>query len=355
MELAQKAMIARDKSLFEDSANLARQAMELEAAAADLIALEEDSEPTRSVLYRSAASLAYQAKDFKEAQRLVAKGLAGFPPPEVEEELKNLYEDVNFEYHLQVRGEVLAPEDFQMSLQGDAVGAGTVFYYEFKRRLENTKILIDRTIERLMGRDYRGGGKTSNEFQPFIPALSIPRAGSFAISFKLVSPLDQQLALFVKPKDVIDELIKDINLLNEGDIDGLKTQIGNPQYFSNFFAVARDMAPDGKKINFVGFTGVSGSASLTKSRREITRITSDLPQEIPTRKREKFHVKGILDHAMARGKNIFELTTEDNRQFKVHLDESLEDLVRTYFGETVIVSGTYDGDVVYLSDIQPDE
>lgn len=104
MKLAQLAMVARHSQDFKRAEQLARQAYEYEAQAAELIPLAESSEPTRSVLYRSAAWLAYQCKEFTVALKLIQKGLSGFPPPEIEQELKdllkNLCEQVNFENRL---------------------------------------------------------------------------------------------------------------------------------------------------------------------------------------------------------------------------------------------------------------
>lgn len=45
-------------------------------------------EPTRSVLYRSAATLARDCQDYGEAKRLIQKGLMGRPVDDVAEELK---------------------------------------------------------------------------------------------------------------------------------------------------------------------------------------------------------------------------------------------------------------------------
>ena len=353
MELAQKALIARGNGEIDEAIKLAKQAMELEAEAADLVPLDQDAEPTRSVLYRSAASLAYQSKDYKEAQRLIAKGLAGYPPPEIEEELKNLYEDVNFEYHLKIRGVILAPEDFQMSMTGDVVGSGVIFYNEFMRRIESTKTLLDRTIERLMGREYRAGGRISREYQPFVPALSIPRPGSFAISFKLVSPQNQQLALFVQPDKVIEELITGIELMNAGDNKELKTLIGDEKYLTHFVSNVRQMAPDGQKINFVGFTSSKASAGLTKPRKELQELVVSRIEQMPPRERTKIEVEGLLDFAVARDKNIVELTANDDKRYRIHVDEGFEDVVRSYFGADVLITGLYDGEVVYLTDVQP--
>jgi hypothetical protein len=96
MQWAEKALVARrqnDKALVID---YSEKAFRLEAEAAALIPNEKASEPTRSILYCSAASLAFEAKCFKEAERLAIQGLAGFPSQRIENELKAIYEKVNY-------------------------------------------------------------------------------------------------------------------------------------------------------------------------------------------------------------------------------------------------------------------
>ncbi len=53
-------------------------------------ALPAPEEPTWSVLHRSAASLAFQCGEWREAERLIASALAGTPPEEIAEELRDL-------------------------------------------------------------------------------------------------------------------------------------------------------------------------------------------------------------------------------------------------------------------------
>lgn len=67
---------------------LNRQACTLETQAADMV--EVGAEPTRGILYRSAAWLAFHAGDRQEARRLVEKGLEGNPPGFVKEELQDV-------------------------------------------------------------------------------------------------------------------------------------------------------------------------------------------------------------------------------------------------------------------------
>ena len=73
-----------------------RQAFEQERQAAQLSASDLNLEPTRSVLHRSAASLALECGNLREAERLIAAALSGNPPEEIAEELRDLLEQVYF-------------------------------------------------------------------------------------------------------------------------------------------------------------------------------------------------------------------------------------------------------------------
>jgi hypothetical protein len=84
---AQLAMAALHKGDSEDHNQLVRSAMTFEKNAANLVPDDKSSEPTRSILYRSAASFAYQAGEYEEAERLVFKGMSGYPPLPIKQQL----------------------------------------------------------------------------------------------------------------------------------------------------------------------------------------------------------------------------------------------------------------------------
>ena len=84
---AQLALAASHAGKQEDHQQLMHRAMILETKAADLTPDEKSAEPTRSILYRSAASFAYQAGEYQEAERLVFNGLSGYPSALVKEQL----------------------------------------------------------------------------------------------------------------------------------------------------------------------------------------------------------------------------------------------------------------------------
>jgi hypothetical protein len=104
MDLAEAAAVARLRGAIEQATQLTRQAFELETQAANLIAGVLDAEPTRSVLHRSAASLAIECGELRAAERLIATALSGSPPPEIAEELKDLFIQINLSQYLKRQG-----------------------------------------------------------------------------------------------------------------------------------------------------------------------------------------------------------------------------------------------------------
>jgi hypothetical protein len=104
MDLAEAAAVARLRGAIEQATQLTRQAFEQETQAANLIAGVLDTEPTRSVLHRSAASLAIECGELRAAERLIATALSGNPPPEIAEELKDLFIRINLSQYLKRQG-----------------------------------------------------------------------------------------------------------------------------------------------------------------------------------------------------------------------------------------------------------
>jgi uncharacterized protein DUF955 len=93
MELFDTSFFARRKGDESEMMSILADALKSECAAADSVAPDQSLEPTRSVLHRSAASMALQLRDVKTAIRYVQGGLAGQPPEEIKRELSALYED----------------------------------------------------------------------------------------------------------------------------------------------------------------------------------------------------------------------------------------------------------------------
>jgi hypothetical protein len=101
MELVDRSILAKQHGDEAGSLELLRSplaqaklsAFEQERSAANLVADQLDFEPTRSVLHRSAASLAVECCQLREAERLIGRALAGNPPPDIDDELRDLLLD----------------------------------------------------------------------------------------------------------------------------------------------------------------------------------------------------------------------------------------------------------------------
>lgn len=104
MDLAEVAFTAKLKGDLEQASQLNRQAFEKEAKAAGLLAANLDTEPTRSILHRSAATLAIDCGELQTAEKLIATALTGNPPQEIAEELKDLFIQINLQHYFERRG-----------------------------------------------------------------------------------------------------------------------------------------------------------------------------------------------------------------------------------------------------------
>ncbi|OQY55488.1 MAG: hypothetical protein DRR08_04435 [Candidatus Parabeggiatoa sp. nov. 2] len=91
MDIAEQGFIAQRKGQLDKAKQFSKKALQYEREAAMLLLSDYDIEPTRSVLFRSAACLALDFGNYREAERMIAFGLSGNPPPEILEELRELF------------------------------------------------------------------------------------------------------------------------------------------------------------------------------------------------------------------------------------------------------------------------
>lgn len=362
LEWADKAYIARKKGQWEASAEYARQALQYEIEAAEKLPPVAESEPTRSILYRGAASLAYQAREYKIALQLIEKGRTPHAPEEILFDLDNLAQDVRFALYLQEIGFTLSNEEALISLRGQATGYGTILYKEFIRRLNALMSLLQRTAERLNHREYRRSGRP--ERQVFEPMIATAPPGSFAFKLRLALPETTQLSLWTNTENILSEIASNIEILAAQGSESLKvrflSQTTNEEqanlYLRNFLAITKQMAPDGKHIAEFGITTAKQQVLLTSSTGKVIQDTLQSVLDADNSAKGKPIIAiGELDRADKR-KNKIEITEEETKNtYSVIIQEGLEDVVRSYFGERVKIQGILKRKSIYLQDIEPAE
>lgn len=349
MELSDSAERAAREGRLDESRALAREAMHLEAAAAELVENDFSLEPTRSVLLRSAASLALDCNDFRRAEQLIASGLRGSPPPEIADELRDLFENATFARHLALRGVALQADEFQMSLDGPAIGYGVARSDYFLQRVRDLELIIYRTAERRMGRDFREGGRRNAKLAGDLELyLTVPRAASFAVTFKIGRSQQLHLPGIDFPRQVIDDLLDCLEMVNKGDDKQLISRIPDESYRRNFVALARALAPDGRDVRTVGFTaGTEGgerSLAFDKPRPTITPLVRRLSVGIDAVLAPmSMTIRGSLLEADAKSqlKGEIEVVDAQGLTHRIEVPRGMmRDIVRPMFEEQVIVQAT---------------
>lgn len=337
MEAANEAYSADLKGDFDVAQRQFEVAFENESKAALLLKDDIDSEPSRAVLFRSAASLGIDCGEFREAERMVAMGLAGNPPDEICDELRDVLEKVHFSRHLGLRGIGLDPGEFQMSLTGTAVGFGVIEGSQFLKRAEAVEKMLVRNAERLRGMPFReSGAPNPDSLGGFEVFYSVPRAASFAISIRLGRPSRQEvLPGFVGVQAVLDDFLESIEQFNDGKGEQLRRRIDSDAYFNNFHAYAKRLAPDGRKINNVGFTSIRGDerreASLSHPPDSSIRRIED------ESKIERFVGEIHKADELRRGAPLIGLRDVNDNVFQIEVPAGLGDIVKPYWGERVEV------------------
>ena len=365
-ELHNRAMTFVDQGLHERSRGdaeraigLFRQALDNELAAIDNLSTQ--SGLSWSVLHRSAATLALDCLDFRLAEKLASKALAGDPHPEIADELREVWEQANSHRHLELKGVELALDEMQVSLAGAEVGWGFAGFNEFKVRVENSLSLLGRIVERRAGKPYRDRGRVPADIdERYRTYISIPRAGSFAVSVKLSSPIEQlSFPETLDTPEIVDEFMHLVELVNDSQLKAIQERIPDPAYQRNFFALAKKIAPDGKRISQVGFTvvrpGEQRSVAFTRPAADIKPIAiAQKPDPDPAIPQPLIGMLLGADATRADGDRI-KVVDDDRKTLELRVREGLGDIVRPMWDTRVAVTWSHEGDSVFLEDIDPVE
>jgi hypothetical protein len=360
MRLSDRSVFSRHMGNIDESLDYARQALELERAAADQVPKRIESEPTRSVLYRSAATLAFEAEDYAEASRLTAEGLSGFPSSEVRSELYELFERVKFSERQGFSDDILTSASIELTLSGNDISYGVVPFDILRERVTALVDLYRRNSERMMEYTFRGGGPQpkSNPFQSFVRTF---QPGSFKVSVELGYKRDQTMSYLLSNDDVVTNVMQGIRLVHDQDWDGLAQMIPEPQYFENFATLVRSLAPDGQRVSLVGLVHKSGSIAYSRIRTEhrSPNIETLLPPTVGSvdqdmSEREAKYV-GELKHFDERdsGKYTMSIVTEEEETISFSYSVSMIDTIRSVLGEPVEVTLQEKGNARSLLTIDP--
>lgn len=344
MDLADEADALTRRGRISEARPLLRQA----AAECERAALEIGVEPSRSVMLRSAAWLYLQGQDMRGAERAAARGIAADPPPEILDELRDVLEQAYFERHLDLRGVELGDAEFQLSIHGDEVGLGIARSDAFMSRVVAITRLIHRTSDRLCSRSF--GESHRSDLDVY---MSTPRAASFAVTLRVAYPKDaglQQEELLPmdtpsgkpSPAAIVGDMMECFALLSAGNDQAIADRFTDNDYYRNFVALARQVAPDGRSVTQVGLTTEHGDAAPARvAIRRHGKVIGQVPRADSSATEEQVHrVRGILhfaDGLNSARRKFHKIALEGpDTAVEVRVDKSLmEDIVKPLWGEDV--------------------
>ncbi len=342
MDFASRAFVARDFGGHEEFLSLAKLALQKETEAANMVA-ETDVEPTRSVLHRSAAALAYHCEEYRVSEILISTALAGNPPEQIANELRRLSVKVIAAMRLNVSGSHMKEQQLQYVMDGPMVSRGRAPANFVHSRVASLEKIIQRSTLWFRG----------ETFPSKIPAQIVDVCRLFLLnyspgSFIVELAIGQELAVpgMSTFTDVLSTISKNIELLNRGKYDDLVRSFDDLYYCHNFVQLIKQISPDGIGISSVALKmrvdGENRSVSLKQRKSDLyVSELPPLPQLLPewTLGDEPETVAGQLHYADARKTSEVRLIGE-KRTWTINVPPGMmDDIVQEYFGKMVQVTG----------------
>ena len=346
MEWADKARFARRAQDDATHDNLMQKAFELEKQAALMIKSEE-SEPTRSVLHRSAASMAYRCKKYREAEWLISRALSGNPPTEIISELRRLSRKVHFQLRLEEKDVSVSEQEFSMNLDGNQIIEGLAPVDLITHRITKLKKIFWNTIRQENGLDFGSNARLKD--QRYTLWVSALEPSSIDVVLKLGVSGQMSLSNMGGFDTIFNRVMTRFHLLSQGEYDELQEHIADKEYYCNFVALAKEIAPDGDDVVTVNF-----GALIEGQQRQVNFYRQqqdfyDVPLPDLLRSENGVHttdeiitVRGILQYANSTTEHkVVKLRdTDSGVTWKIIVpDAVMKDVVQPNFDEDVKIVG----------------
>jgi hypothetical protein len=243
MILADEAAEARRRGDDERWILKLREAYRREEQAARLLEPIAESEPTRTILFRSASSMAFRSGDYQEACNLAYDGLSAGSPEEFAAELLDVLNDAKFRLQLVERNLTLVEREVTVSLRGPRVAVGLAPARQATLILGRIEKLLRGHVENYLQKhaSTERPGDPQKQFEVFIRPLPVEE---FAVAFRLA--LNEQLGVFGSPSLgnlVISDFIRQL----QGVVHGAE----RPPEREKFASGVLRLEPDGKEVTYV--------------------------------------------------------------------------------------------------------
>ncbi len=342
MMLATSADEARRSGDTDTAITLFKKAMELESSAAILLDPEMGLEPTRSVLFRSAASLAISGKNYPAAKDLSLEAMLGAPPHIIADEIREILDAAD--RYSQKNG-----QDATLGIEDPAAHFGLSTNLPRQKRFQNHLLRLlphAETID-ILTSDFELATflllKGQWQFADRIRVLAGCSEDVAASRNKLQAALDRNDRSIERQKDATEDLSGLIavgNAIEKGLLD-MKLYNKDPIQSSVYIIKLRD----GKSQVFFGSSGFSSAGFQNpirlmvdippKSHHEMIKLFESL---YPSGVSVNSEIKGLIDRHLRK-----------YHPYKVYLKCLFE-----YFRGREITAGAWESEESRVYDILSD-
>lgn len=289
VELHNKAMKLADEADFQIRIGNKKKAQKLyakayffEKEASSGAVYEHVGEPSETVLLKSAAFLAFDAKLFEESEKMARIALSRKPSKEMEEELNTLLKSIHVERRLSVGRNSLKANEILIAVAGQGDNQEQALKDDLEDRIKIFNKMAVRAAEWGKNIAYRQSGRPSKEIQElFRHNLSIARETPQVVTMRLAQEGTESTSpeCRAQVKMIVDDIATNLDLANQGKLSDLFERFKDRLYFENFLTLAKEFAPDGENVDSVIITylkkGKKVPIRLTRQKRDYKEIIRD--------------------------------------------------------------------------------
>lgn len=254
-------------------------AYKYENQASNLAVSEHVGEPSETVLMKSAAFLAFDAKLFEESERQAKLALSRNIPEDMGEEMKELLINIRAARRLRARRDPFINNEIWFSLAGGGKSQEKAPKDDVEDKVKIFTKMFLRSAERQKNTPYRLSGQPSKEIRKiYAYNHSIERKTNQVVIVRLdqTGTADGTLENQAQVSEILKDIATNLFLVNQGNLNVLYERINDPSYLENFVFLAKELAPDGDKVGYVKFAyikeGKKKPVRLTRQKRDYDDI-----------------------------------------------------------------------------------
>lgn len=253
MELAGKAKEVEKAGGSKAANYLWKAAWDHERRVADQLLPHFDLEPSRGIIFRSAASLALRFGDTQLAERYAAQGLAGSVNDQVRTELRELLDEVRLVEHMQTMETSLQEEQLHVSMTGSRVAQVQIDADLLADHVRVLRRIVVRLQEMRMGFVFRRVGKASRDVRDVLNVRYAPASnGVFGYNLDVYSTQ----MMFSSMGGDVTGIAQGTGKLFEYASEGRKKALlefcnQDLNYYRFFVNSITDALPDGRRFDFL--------------------------------------------------------------------------------------------------------